>query len=48
MLDPKLSTTHTPINDESDKSKLKIVPISGRYMYVEVHYVYFEEKLLTY
>ena len=48
MLHPKLSTTYAAINDESDESKLKVIPISGRQMHVEVYYVYFEEKLFNY
>ena len=48
MLHPKLSTTYAAINDESDESKLKVIPILGRQMHVEVYYVYFEEKLFNY
>ena len=48
MVHPKHSTTYAAINDKSDESKLKVIPISGRQMHVEVYYVYSEEKLLNY
>ena len=44
MLHPKHSTEYFAINDESDESKLKVIPISGIYMHLEVYCVYFEEK----
>ena len=48
MLHPKLSLKYAAVNGESDESKLTAIPISARYMHVEVYYVYFEGKLFTY